>query len=106
MKYENGEIARGKIEHIKFALKRGMWRYNLYDTAFTPQDVELDNGLKVNLGDLQRSIDEKHKFLEEQSKKMQVVKVPEKAKAPVKKAPSKLAAGKVVPAGGKDAKKK
>ena len=37
---------------------------------------------------------------------MQVVKVPEKAKTPVKKAPSKLAAGKVVPAGGKDAKKK
>ena len=51
------------MEHIKGALKRGLWRYNLYDAAFTEQEVSLDNGLRVNLGDLQRKIDEKNEFL-------------------------------------------
>ncbi len=52
IKYKDGIVAGNKVEHIKGVLKRGMWNYRLDDVAFTQQEVTLDNGVKVNLGEI------------------------------------------------------
>lgn len=47
--YKNNQIAGNKIERIEDSLKRGMWRYNLTDAAFTESQVTLDNGATFDL---------------------------------------------------------
>ena len=75
--YKDGQIASNKIEKIDGVLKRGMWQYELSDAAFTEQTVELDNGLKFNLGETQKLIDEKKEFLSQRKKSMQWIGEPE-----------------------------
>ncbi len=77
IKYKDGKIAGNKIERIEEILKRGMWNYQLNDAAFTEQQVTLDNGLTMNLGETQRLIDEKKAFLSQRSKQMQWIGEPE-----------------------------
>ena len=93
--YKDGQIAGNKIEPIQDVLKRGMWKYQVNDVAFTEQEVVLDNGLTFNLGEVQKLIDEKKEFLSRRTKSMQwfkepaaIVKVVKKA-APKGKAPPK-----------------
>jgi hypothetical protein len=54
-----------------------MWQYDLSDSAFTEQTVELDNGLQFNLGETQKLIDEKKEFLAQRRKSMQWIGEPE-----------------------------
>lgn len=69
--------AGGKVEHIKHVLKRGVWQYQLNDPAFTKPEVELDNGLRVNIVQMQEAMDEKKAFLAERKKMIEWIKPPE-----------------------------
>ena len=48
--YRDNQISGNKIEKIDDVLKRGMWHYDLTDSAFTEQTVKLDNGVTMDLG--------------------------------------------------------
>jgi len=52
IKYWEGERISNKVDHIRSCLKRGVWQYTLNDANFTPQNVQLDNGVSVDLGTL------------------------------------------------------
>jgi hypothetical protein len=71
IKYWDGERVSTKVEHIRSCLKRGVWQYTLNDAQFTPQDVQLDNGVSVDLGSLQAKITEKNEFLKERKAAME-----------------------------------
>ena len=77
IKYKDSQIAGNKIEKIDDVLKRGMWNYELADSAFTQQQVILDNGVSLNLAETQRLIDEKKAFLSQRTKQMQWIGEPE-----------------------------
>lgn len=85
MKYENNQLVGQKVEKLHDVLKRGMWRYDLTDAAFTPQQVTLDNGVTMNLSERQNLIDAKKQQMKERKKMMQVLKEPEVEKKDLKK---------------------
>ena len=77
-------------------LKRGMWRYDMTDAAFTQPQAQLDNGITYDLLGRHKLIEEKKEFLKLREKAMQVLKEPEvvkkdpkKGKLPIKGAPIK-----------------
>ena len=49
--YKNNQLAGNKIVKIEEVLKRGMWNYQLNDAALTEQEVTLENGVHINLGE-------------------------------------------------------
>ena len=69
--YKDGQIAGNKIEPIDGILKRGAWSYELNDSAFTEQQVKLDNGVTMDLGYTQQLLNEKKEFLSKRKKSIQ-----------------------------------
>ncbi|CDW71476.1 UNKNOWN [Stylonychia lemnae] len=77
VKYVDDKVAGGKVERIVGILKKGLWNYQLNDPRFTKPEVTLDNGLTVNLVEMQERIDEKKAFLTERKKMIEWIKPPE-----------------------------
>lgn len=78
MQYVDNKPAGGKVEHIRGALKRGVWNYSFDDPEFTKPNVSTDNGVRMNLLEWQERMDEKKAFLKERQRMIEWIKKPEK----------------------------
>lgn len=96
--YQNNQIAGNKIERVDQILKRGLWQYDLSDSAFTEPQVTLDNDLTIDMVRTQQLIEEKRDFLAKRTKSMTWVGEPEEQEWKKKKAaPVKAVKGKAAP---------